>query len=316
MDNDRFDHLARAFGRRSRRALGVLPILGLARKFDLHPYLVEDALAGNGNRHKGKVLCQGHWVRRCNRGMIFNAECSCQCPTGQRLDDECDHCVPFTSCCPDRKLCGGRCIPRNECCDITERTCQKTVKKKGKKKGTKTIDFCVAKPACCPDETKCPIEISGCCTSLLEVCTEFDGCCDVVHDKFTCDGKWCCQPDQKCCPGEGCISKTQCCAAGGSSCPSDPKGCCEAGEQCCPQGCRPASADCCSAGGACGGLVCCDAGEVCTTGSYRGQTRADCCIPNPLELGPCDGVCCGTPSAVSMCCPGLSNPCRAIAVGC
>jgi hypothetical protein len=73
---------------------------------------------------------------------------------------------------------------------------------------------------------------------------------------------------------------------------------------------------CCSTGVACGGQLCCEVGQICTTGSYQGQTRAGCCTPTPGILGPCDGVCCATNPALTMCCPGLSNPCRAIGAGC
>lgn len=92
--------------------------------------------------------------------------------------------------------------------------------------------------------------------------------------------------------------------------------CCGDGEKCCPEGCRPASADRCSAGGACGDLLCCEAGQTCTVGTYLGQPRAACCIPNPLELGPCDGALLRHANVISWRCPGKSNPCTATAVPC
>lgn len=282
MDAARLDHLARTLGFRSRRALGVLPILGLAQKLGLQSHLVEDASAGNNNPHKGKVKCQGKWIRKCTGGSQLHADCLCYCPVGQRWSDYCDQCVPYGGCCPKEKLCAGLCIPKDECCDVTERTCQKKVKKKGKKKGKKTVNYCVEKPACCPNQSECPTDVTGCCTSLAEACTTIDGCCDIGQDKFTCDGKWCCRPDQKCCQGEGCVAKGSCCIADG----------------------------------ACGDLLCCPPNTTCTVGTYNGQTRAHCCPPMPGQLGPCDGECCATPPELSMCCPGLSNPCRAIAVGC
>ncbi len=187
-------------------------------------------------------------------------------------------------------------------------------------------------------ELFCPVPSprGSCCDALNETCTSCGCCpegqttCCIAHNgKACCDapehccGSKCCPSGTKCCFINGkstCIGETECCptrgSAGGSSCPSDPKGCCGDGEKCCPEGCRPASADCCSAGGACGDLLCCEAGQTCTVGTYLGQPRAACCIPNPLELGPCDGVCCGTPTGISKCCPGKSNPCTATAVPC
>lgn len=89
---------------------------------------------------------------------------------------------------------------------------------------------------------------------------------------------------------------------------------CRAREGCEDGGSCLADGTCC-AGQACGGL-CCAPGKVCTSGTYNGTVRSNCCTPNSLELGPCDGICCGTPANVSMCCPGKSNPCTATAVGC
>jgi hypothetical protein len=327
VDTDRFDHIARTLGRRRpRRALGLLPMLGIGQKLGLLPPTVEVAAAGNQkkDRHKGEVKCGGGWIPRCRGGTLVRETCGCLCPSGQAFAYHCSppQCIQGGSCCPNEKRCGNNCIPRNECCNDTERTCHKIVKKKGKtkgkKKGTKFVDYCVVKPACCPEELACPASPVGCCKTLTgELCTTVDGCCNVLEGKEVCDGKWCCRPEEKCCPGEGCVAKTGCCATGGSSCATDPKKCCEDGEKCCPGGCKPAADTCCPTGEAsCGGLVCCAAGETCTTGTYLGMPRANCCTPNPGALGPCDGVCCDTNPAVSMCCPGLSNPCRAIAAGC
>lgn len=281
MDADRFDRLARTYGRRSRRALGFVPILGLSRKLGLRPNLVEDAAAGDDrSRHTGRDICNG---LHCPQGTFLTPTCTCQClGTGLQYHPECKRCLPVGECCKGKQPCGSNCIPKGDCCDNTHRTCQKKVKKKGKKHGKKTVNFCVARPTCCPDETACPIAHDGCCKQLLEACTTFDGCCDISQDKFTCDGKWCCQPGQKCCPGEGCVAEGSCCIADG----------------------------------ACGDLLCCPPNTTCTVGSYNGQKRAHCCPPMPGQLGPCDGECCATNPALSMCCPGLSNPCRAIAAGC
>ncbi len=314
MDSDHFDRLTRMLGRRFPRRRGVVLLsalsLGLAAGSPRH------AAEARRNKHRGEVRCNGAWVKRCAIGAVMSpADCTCSCFPPEVLVTRCNRCVPPGGCCPDEKRCGGNCIPQEDCCDATERTCRKTIRKRGKKR---TVTFCVTRPACCPGEQTCPIAAEGCCNPLGgEVCTEFDGCCNPLARDEVCDGKWCCPENEKCCPGEGCVLKTQCCAAGASSCPSDPKGCCEANEKCCAGlGCRPTTDACCVLTCPSSPTGCCQQDEKCCPDEGCIPDTEECEQAScPQGQQPCgdacctaDRTCCNNPgSGFGRCCPANST---------
>jgi hypothetical protein len=316
MESVQFDRLTKSLSARlpRRTTLGLLS--ALAAGLGLGGVPLPGGVAGKGGKG-GKGKKKGKKKNSCRRGQL-HGEAGCDdkdsCPAGTVWLHRCRACVPeLKPCCPGEQYCPSgfepSCSEKNECC-TNQRKCTKKV-------GQQTVITCIDKATCCPGEVKCVIVLDGCC-KVGEACAEFDGCCDPEQGKSVCDGKWCCTQDQKCCPGQGCIPKTAGCDTG-SSCPADPRGCCDPGEQCCPGlGCRPTTDACCVL--SCPGTPtgCCQQGEICTTGTYNGVPRASCCNPAELAglLGPCDGVCCATNPAVSTCCPGCSNPCRATVAGC
>ena len=326
MDSDHFDRLTRMLGRRFPRRRGVVLLsaltLGLAAGSPRH------AANARKNKHRGEEKCGGEWVKRCTGGQIRDDSCTCYCFDGEFFP-RCGRCVPIGSlCCPDEKLCGGNCIPKEDCCDATERTCRKTIRKRGKKK---TVTFCVTRPACCPGEQTCPIAAEGCCNPFAgEECTPFDGCCNTLAGAEVCDGKWCCQRNEKCCSGEGCIPKTQCCDTG-SSCPADPRQCCDPGEKCCPdEGCIPDTEECepttCLQGQPCGD-GCCTADRTCCLNSDSGHGRccpggttcypgsgddpSACCLPGGVG---CHGDCCNDNTSLVKCCDKSNGQTHCVAV--
>jgi hypothetical protein len=288
MDSDHFDRLTRMLGRRfPRRRVVVLSALtlGLTAGSPRH------AAEARKNKHRGEEKCGGEWVKRCTGGQIRNdADCTCVCPPPTGLLDRCGECVPIGGCCSNEKKCGSNCILKEDCCDATERTCRKTVKKRGKKK---TVTFCVTRPACCPGEQTCPIAAEGCCNPFAgEECTPFDGCCNTLAGAEVCDGKWCCQQNEKCCPGEGCVPKTQCCD-GGASCPADPRHCCDPGEKCCAGlGCRPTTDACCVLTCPSSPTGCCQQGEQCCPGEGCILDTEECEQTSCLQGQPCGDACC------------------------
>jgi hypothetical protein len=125
IDSDHFDRLTRMLGRRVPRRRGV--VLFSALSLGLAAGSPCAAAKARKNKHKGEEKCNGRWFKRCPPGKIRSlSDCTCFCIAA--------------GCCPDEKICGSNCIPKVDCCDATERTCRKTVKKRGKKR---TVTFCV-----------------------------------------------------------------------------------------------------------------------------------------------------------------------------
>ena len=81
MDQHRFDQLTRAWSRRRTRRdatrLVSLAIVGLGIG---HHAADGEAKPRAKKQHKGKVLCEGKWVKRCARDEVMFPGCFCNCP--------------------------------------------------------------------------------------------------------------------------------------------------------------------------------------------------------------------------------------------
>jgi hypothetical protein len=338
MDSNRFDQLARTLATSlpRRRVPALVSALGLGLGTRLTA--IETTADKKKDKDKNdKVRCNGAWVPRCTGGKFLDhTDCQCRCPNGmhESFDPDCyGLCVLTRSpCCPDKRVCAAACIPKDDCCNSTERECTKKVRR-GKNKKKKTVTVCVPLNECCPGKQKCSTTggtAFWCCdASAGDRCTSEDGCCNTRSGERICDGKWCCSGTQKCCPGKGCIPQSESCCV--LSCESAPNKCCQQGEQCtqidgccgtrpgehvcdgkwccaenetcCPgEGCVPVGESCCTS--SCPGAPdnCCKDGEVCTQDM---DGNASCCVPGRT---PCGGSCCG-PEPGGKCCKSTgTNP--------